>query len=173
MFCNYCGGQIQPDQRFCASCGKAATPGAPAAAAASVAPAAGRVARHVRMLAVFWIALSALNLLRGGGRLMGARMLHVWGRGWFDDASWGWPVGDILPAILSIIGLLSLILAVAGFFVGFGLMEHRPWARTLAIVVAIIALLHPILGTILGIYTLWVLLPADAEAEYGRMSSRV
>jgi hypothetical protein len=41
----------------------------------------------------------------------------------------------------------------------------------MAIVVAIIALLHPILGTILGIYTLWVLLPGDAETEYGRMAS--
>jgi len=43
-----------------------------------------------------------------------------------------------------------------------------PWARTLAIIVAVIALLNPILGTVLGIYTLWVLLPADAEAEWRR-----
>jgi hypothetical protein len=49
-------------------------------------------------------------------------------------------------------------------------MERRPWARTMAIVVGIIALLNPILGTVLGIYTLWVLLPAAAEAEYGRIT---
>jgi uncharacterized membrane protein YdfJ with MMPL/SSD domain len=49
-------------------------------------------------------------------------------------------------------------------------MERRPWARTMAIVVGIIALLHPILGTVLGIYTLWVLLPGDAEAEYRKIS---
>jgi hypothetical protein len=122
------------------------------------------------MLAVFWIALSALNLLRGGGRLMGARMFRMWGRGWFNDAGFGWPVGDVVPAILSTMGMLSLVLAVIGFIVGFGLMERRPWARTMAIVVGIIALLNPILGTVLGIYTLWVLLPADAEAEYGKIS---
>jgi hypothetical protein len=122
------------------------------------------------MLAVFWIALSALNLLRGGGRLFGARAFRLWGRGWFDDAGYGWPVGDIVPAILSTMGMLSLVLAGIGFVVGFGLIERRPWARTIAIVVGIIALLNPILGTVLGIYTLWVLLPGDAEAEYGKIS---
>ena len=39
-----------------------------------------------------------------------------------------------------------------------------------AIIVAIIALLNPILGTLLGIYTLWVLLPGEAEVEYRKMS---
>jgi hypothetical protein len=169
MFCNHCGGQVESGQRFCSSCGKPAMAGAPAP---PVAPTAGRVARHVRMLAVFWIALSALNLLRGGGRLFGARMFHVWGsgRGWLDDAGYGWPVGEMVPAILSTMGMLSLVLAAIGFVVGFGLIERRPWARTMAIVVGIIALLNPILGTVLGIYTLWVLLPGDAEAEYGKIS---
>jgi hypothetical protein len=77
-------------------------------------------------------------------------------------------VGHILPPFLSFMALISLILAAAGFAAGWGLMEHRPWARTLAIIVAIIAILNPILGTLLGIYTLWVLLPADAEAEWRR-----
>jgi hypothetical protein len=122
------------------------------------------------MLAVFWIALSALNLLKAGGRLVGARVIGLWGHGWFDDAGWGFPAGEILPAVLSTMGMLSLVLAGIGFVVGFGLMERRPWARTMAIVVGIIALLNPILGTVLGIYTLWVLLPADAEAEYGKIS---
>jgi hypothetical protein len=172
MFCNHCGGEVQPNQRFCSSCGKAATAAAPPPVPPVYAPSStGRVTRHVKMLAVFWIALSALNLLKGGGRLMGARVIGLWGRSWFDDASYGFPVGEILPGLLSAMGMVSLVLAAAGFVVGFGLMERRPWARTMAIVVAIIALLHPILGTILGIYTLWVLLPGDAETEYGRMAS--
>ena len=173
MFCNQCGGEVQSNQRFCSSCGKGVVAGgSQAPPSPSVAPATGRVARHLKMLAVFWIALSALNLLRGGGRLVGARVVRVWGRGWFDDSGWGWPAGEMLPAILSTMGMLALALAVIGFIAGFGLMERRPWARTLAIVVAIIALLNPVLGTILGIYTLWVLLPAEAETEYGRMSGR-
>lgn len=102
MFCNHCGGEAQPNQRFCSSCGKAAVaapPPAPPGPAFSAS--AGRVARHIKMLAVFWIALSALNLLKAGGRLVGARVIGLWGRGWFDDAGWGFPVGEILPAVLS------------------------------------------------------------------------
>jgi hypothetical protein len=172
MFCNHCGGEVQPNQRFCSSCGKAAVVAPPPAPAGpAVSASAGRVARHVKMLAVFWIALSALNLLKAGSRLVGAHVIGVWGHGWFDDAGWGFPVGEILPAVLSTMGLVSLLLAGIGFVVGFGLMERRPWARTMAIVVGIIALLHPVLGTVLGIYTLWVMLPADAEAEYMRVSA--
>jgi hypothetical protein len=171
MFCNHCGGDVQPNQRFCSSCGKAAvTPAAAAPSGPYVSPSAGRVARHLKMLAVLWIALSALNLLKAGGRLVGARVIGAWGRGWFDDAGWGFPAGEILPAVLSTMGMLSLVLAAIGFVVGFGLMERRPWGRTMAIVVGIIALLNPILGTVLGIYTLWVLLPGDAEVEYGKIS---
>jgi len=168
MFCNHCGKEIQTGQAFCGTCGAALarpTPPPPPS------PATGRVARHVRTLAVLWIALSALNLLRSGSRFLGAHVIGWWGRGWFDDGGWGWPMGGFLPAILSTMGMISLVLALIGFAVGFGLMERRPWGRTLAIVVGIIALLHPLLGTILGIYTLWVLLPAEAEAEYRKMSA--
>ena len=167
MFCNHCGGEVQPNQRFCSQCGKPSVAAAPQPVAP---PSMGRVARHVKMLAVFWIALSALNLLKAGGRFVGARVVGSWGHEWFNDSGWGFPAGEILPAVLSTMGLIALVLAGIGFVVGFGLLERRPWARTLAIVVGIIALLHPILGTVLGIYTLWVLLPGDAEVEYGKIS---
>ena len=176
MFCTHCGASIQQDQRFCGACGSplvtsgqlTPAPGSPTPVAPSGSAASGRVARHLRMLGVFWIALSAIHLLRGGGRLIGARMVGLIGPAWFDGMPWGWSVGHMVPAFLSVMGLISLALAAAGFAAGWGLLERRPWARTLAIVVAIIALLNPILGTLLGIYTLWVLLPSDAEAEWHR-----
>jgi len=169
MFCNHCGKGIEATQSFCGTCGAPLGQTQPPVAP-RVSPATGRVTRNIKMLAMFWIVLSVLNLLRGGGRLIGARIVHYWGRNWFDDSGWGWPAGDILPAIISTMGLVTLCLAAAGFAAGFGLMERRPWARTVAIIVAIIALLNPILGTLLGIYTLWVLLPGEAEIEYRKMS---
>jgi hypothetical protein len=180
MFCTHCGASVQPNQSFCGSCGTSVAapgsastgpvvPGGALAASVTSAPSGlGRVGRHARMLGVLWIALSALHLLRGGGRLIGARIVGFVGQGWSDDVPWGWPVGHVLPVFLSFMGFFSLILAALGFVAGWGLLERRPWARTLAIVVAVIALFNPILGTILGIYTLWVLLPSDAEAEWRR-----
>jgi len=126
------------------------------------------VARHLRTLGVLWIALSALHLLRGAAGLVGARVAGIVGQAWFDDASSGWPVGHVVPTLLTFVGAASLLLAAAGFAAGWGLLERRPWARTLSLILAFIALLNPILGTALGIYTLWVLLPSDAEAEWRR-----
>ena len=164
MFCNFCGAQLQADQQFCGSCGRAVNAPPPAPAPME------RVAVHARRWGIFWIALSAIHLLRGGGHLLGARVLRVVGLTWFDGTPWDWPMGHLVPAILSFVGLVSLILAVAGFAAGWGLLERRPWARTLAIAMAIFALLSPVLGTALGIYTLWVLMPAQSEEEWRRIA---
>jgi hypothetical protein len=67
-------------------------------------------------------------------------------------------------------GAVFLVLAAGGILVGWGLMNHEPWARMTAIVLGILAIFHPPFGTALGIYTLWVLLPADSAAEYDQMS---
>jgi hypothetical protein len=57
---------------------------------------------------------------------------------------------------------------VLGLLAGWGLIERQPWARILAIVLGCLALLHFGIGTALGIYTLWVLLPSDSAREYQR-----
>jgi hypothetical protein len=164
MYCTSCGAQVQADQRMCSVCGRPLTPGFTAASPS------GRVTGHVRTLAICWIALSAIHLVRGTGRLFGARLVRLMGYSWFNDVPWGWPASGFLSSVLSFVGMVSLAMAIAGFIAGFGLLERRPWARTLAIVLGIISLLNPLLGTVLGIYTLWVLLPAQAEEEYRRIA---
>jgi hypothetical protein len=49
---------------------------------------------------------------------------------------------------------------------GISLLRRARWARTLAILTAFLALIHPFTGTVLGIYTLWVLLPSASGQEY-------
>jgi ABC-type spermidine/putrescine transport system permease subunit II len=95
-------------------------------------------------------------------------MMRLVSREWSDDMPWAWPAGDVFHSFLSFIGAMAILMAVTGFLAGFGLLERRPWARSLAIVLGVIALLHPPLGTALGIYTLWVLLPNESEQEYRR-----
>jgi glucose uptake protein GlcU len=53
-----------------------------------------------------------------------------------------------------------------GFFAGWGLLQHEEWARVFALVVGFIALLNVPIGTALGIYTLWVLLPSQSAEQY-------
>ena len=60
-------------------------------------------------------------------------------------------------------GLLHLLLA-------WGLFERQPWARTLGMVLGILALIRPPFGTALGIYTLWVLAPEASAREWNQMT---
>jgi hypothetical protein len=54
-----------------------------------------------------------------------------------------------------------------GFFAGWGLLHREPWARILALVLAFVVMFINIpLGTAVGVYTMWVLLPRESEEEY-------
>jgi hypothetical protein len=71
-------------------------------------------------------------------------------------------------------------LAFAGFWIGlfgaievvigWGLLERQPWARIFGLIVGFLLLLRFPLGTALGIYTIWVLLPAPSGQEYERLT---
>src|SRR5438270_7901389 len=60
MFCDQCGTGIQAGQSFCSRCGKAVT-----GIAIAGYPRRSRVQEHVRLLAILWFAVSALNALGG------------------------------------------------------------------------------------------------------------
>jgi hypothetical protein len=75
-----------------------------------------------------------------------------------------------LEPLLTVIGWLILAKAAAGFIAGWGLLQREDWARTMALVVGFVALLNVPIGTAIGIYTLWVLLPAQSDDEYKALS---
>jgi len=56
-----------------------------------------------------------------------------------------------------------LVLGVPGLVVGIGLLQLRPWARILGIVISALDLTHVPFGTALGIYGLWVLFNRETE----------
>jgi uncharacterized membrane protein (DUF2068 family) len=68
--------------------------------------------------------------------------------------------------VAQLIGVLFLASAALGFLTGWGLLKRQPWARMLAIVFGCFSLFDVPFGTALGVYTLWVLLPAESEREY-------
>jgi hypothetical protein len=163
MFCDKCGAEVQADQRFCGHCGKEFTGGLIAAY-----PHPSRVQQHVRLLGILWLALSALNAVGGVivYILANTLFLHLHEMG-APAAPTAW-----LHPFLSFIGIFILLKAAAGFFAGWGLLQREPWARVLTLVLAFLALFNIPLGTALGIYTLWVLLPAGAEVEYEQEARR-
>lgn len=57
--------------------------------------------------------------------------------------------------------LLIGFMSTLGLVGGIGLLSHLPWARYLVIVVAALGCLNIPIGTLKGVYSLWVLLQDD------------
>jgi len=148
MFCDRCGSKLDDSAAFCSACGKpvGTTP---------LMPRQGRIAGHVRLLGILWIALSAFRLIPGF-------LLIVI----FRSPDFRPEVPRFVHTLLPMIGLMLLFSAVVGGIVGIGLLTRQPWARMLAIVFGSLNLFDLPFGTAIGIYTLWVLLPAESEQEY-------
>jgi hypothetical protein len=160
MFCDQCGAQLEISRGFCSRCGKEVK--GPVAIAA---PRPGRVHAHVRLLGILWLALSAFDVMGGivGIVLANSIFSHDWG-------IQGLPL--FLQPLIRGFAIFSLVKAAAGFIAGWGLLNRQSWARPLAIAMGIVSLfIHIPFGTALGVYTLWVLLPAHAEAEYEKLST--
>lgn len=159
MFCNHCGGAIQASQTFCPTCGRPVFTGAPPSPSPR-----GRVARHLSLLAILWIVISAFRLLGSGGVFFAGRFMR---RAVFHDPF----TSHFVPHLFPMIGGFLFLSALIGFLCGWGLLQKQSWARTLGIVLAAFSLLDPPFGTALGIFTLWVLLPAQSEQEFTTLAT--
>jgi hypothetical protein len=91
------------------------------------------------------------------------RLAHFW----LSGPDWSQWAG---PWVFGWIFAWSLFSAVLGFIAAWGLYERAFWGRTVAILAAVFGLFHPILGTILGVYTLVVLLSGNAGVHYDRVA---
>jgi hypothetical protein len=60
-------------------------------------------------------------------------------------------IGTLLPTILILTSLLGLI-------GGIGLLSYQKWARLLVLIIAALGCLNFPLGTLKGVYSLWVLM---------------
>jgi hypothetical protein len=160
MFCDGCGTAVQPGQGFCSRCGKQIVGGV-----ATMQPLPGRVQRHVHLLSILWLGLSSFNALGGVALYIVANTIFVRGGS-------GGNAPAFLHPLLSVLAIVLLGKASLGFLAGWGVMHREPFARPLLLVLAFISLFTNIpFGTALGVYTLWVMLPADSEQEYETLAA--
>jgi len=161
MFCDQCGAPLQSGQQRCARCGKEVLRRIEA-----VYVQRNRVQEHVRLLAILWMAYSGLTVV--GGIVLIVISNTLFGR--FSQAGPPPEVTSWLRPFLTVIGYLILAKAAASLIAGLGLLQREPWGRTLTLVVGFISLFNIPIGTALGVYTLWVLLPAQSDEEYRAFS---
>ena len=172
MYCSGCGLLMEEHSSYCPRCGKQAGAGA------SVAPpvTGTRVERHVRTLGILWVLYAVWAL--GSWLLVApflAAIFHHWGlpwRGGFGGLAGPSFLLPHLPWLMAIVTPLLLARFLLSVVTGIALLSRAPWARTLALITAFLTLIRPITGTILAIYTLWVLLPGASGQEYNRIAAR-
>jgi hypothetical protein len=106
--------------------------------------------KHLTAVAVLNIAFGALGILIaivvfvavvGGGLISG-------------DAE----AMAITAVVGTVVASFLMILSIPEIIGGFGLLKRRPWARILVLITAFLDLINIPFGTIIGIYTIWVLL---------------
>lgn len=59
--------------------------------------------------------------------------------------------------------LFLLVLSVPGIIAGVGLLNLRPWARIVTVILSALNLMNIPIGTLVGAYGLWVMLAQETE----------
>lgn len=164
MFCNQCGAAIQAGSIQCSRCGTAIVRAArPTGYPIPAAYGPSKLERRLPIVAVLWVVYGVLELLRAAAVHL---FLHL-SRFWLAGPDWSHWVG---PWVLGWVVAWSVFSAVLAFVAAWGLNERLLWGRTAGIVASIFAILHPPFGTILGIYTLVLLLSGEAADQYARVA---
>lgn len=159
MFCDQCGKKMQEDQRFCPGCGREV------GSAPTPASGTSRLSRHLRLLGVFWIVWAAFWLIGAGTMVVvGHLTLGLFAHGRLLPRAEHIHAGPQM--VMLVAAAILVLLGVASLAAGWGLLQRCSWARVLALVVGCFSLTTFPFGTALGIYTLWVLLPAASRREY-------
>jgi hypothetical protein len=175
MICQACGVPLAEEVRFCPKCGAQMVAASPIYATSPPSMVmqgpVPRVQRNLQMLGILWCAFGVYRIVVGlvGMVFLRAFTMRTFGSGWPSSGPFGpaW-MGSLLPVVAA----YTVLLAALALLVGYSLLTRRPWGRILAIVVGLLTLLKPLLGTALGIYTLWVLAPSASGLEYQAIADR-
>jgi hypothetical protein len=171
MFCSGCGQALVQGQPFCTQCGRPVAPIVP--------PVPGiefqleQYAGKIRALSIVWFLYAAYSLLKG---LAGLTIAQAFFSNHFGN--WGhgpWSYGSMPPewlgqAIFHVVWVGVMIRVCLALVAAWGLHERTQWGRIVAIVSAVLNLLHPLIGTALGIWTLVVLLGYQNSSLYEQLT---
>ena len=119
---------------------------------------------HIRVLAVLQIVYASIALLvAAGAALVFGGLATVVG------LTAGWAGGGPAIPLFALVGSAAvtflLLMSIPRLVAAYGLLNRRPWARTLTLVVNGIGALDFPAGTALGIYAFWVLTRRDWDEE--------
>lgn len=116
--------------------------------------------KHITLVAVLNIGFGVMGLLlacmaflviAGGGILSGDQDVMI-----------------ITMIVASAITIFFIIIFLPDLIGGIGLLKRRGWARILVMIIAVLDLFIIPIGTLIGVYTLWVLSNDEAAKLFAQ-----
>ena len=117
--------------------------------------------KHVTVVGILRVGLSAMGVLAAV-----MIILILLGTGlavWFSGEE------EVLPILAAVglgVGGVIVVLSVPGIVGGVGLLRHRNWARYVVLVLSVIDLINFPIGTIVGVYSIIVLVQEKTVALF-------
>lgn len=82
-------------------------------------------------------------------------------------------IARILPVVFKILVWVIVLLSLPGIVAGIGLFKRREWARILALVLSVIKILNVPIGTVVGVYSIWVLVHEETQQIFKPVLPRI
>src|SRR5450759_76174 len=115
-----------------------------------------KMKKHVTVVGAIQIGIGILSLIGAVATFFALRFAMGMTGNEGDET------GQMVIRFLSVsLPILIVFLATLSLVGGIGLLAYKPWARYLVIVVAALGCLFIPIGTLSGVYALWVLLQDD------------
>jgi hypothetical protein len=122
------------------------------------------MATHVKVVAVLFVVFGVLGLFASVLSSMAFGLAAaIIGASHDPDAAMGLTIVGLTGVALTIFLVFA---SIPSIICGWGLLRLRPWARILGIILGAVALLKLPLGTIFGVYVLYVLFQKETETLF-------
>ena len=157
MFCTQCGNEAGELAKFCSKCGRELAPGQ------AQQKSQHDMNLHINILGWLLVGSAILDGILGmmiifAGQLI-QRFPNVLPPNIPFDAL------RLAGSVAAFVGLVVIATAVGIAAAGIGLLQHRNWARVVAIIMSFLMIFKFPLGTAIAIYAFWVLFSQDGR-EY-------
>ncbi len=114
--------------------------------------------KHINIVGILHIVFGALGILAA---FFIYAVLHLVG-----DFSNDCDANFVLSLIANVLVVVLIIFSIPGILGGAGLLKRKQWARILVLIISVLDLLNFPFGTILGVYSIWVLVQPEVVAEF-------
>lgn len=119
---------------------------------------------HVKVLGVLFLVCAGFLAFLAVAIPLGLGIASAFlGQSGDPDAHTGIVVMGLVGTVLAgFCGVLAIVWGLCGY----GVLNHKPWARIFAIVLCAMSLIKIPFGTALGVYGLWIMFNKETEAIF-------